>query len=498
MAFPNFCKDKVKVISDRGSYRARVRDVIAPVLQQPAPAGPPAADDGDLAELVPDAVDQLAAEEQQEHIEQEEEEVPEGAVTDDEDGDSSSSSSSSTPFDSIRKQLRQDFLDQYGSNQVLHKFRCSQELAAYKQRTQRLLCRCSSCAQFTQHQPADEQRYTPQEVYLCTQQAMHSYQAPMMACCSCGQRQRLRPLHVGCFPGCASASGHRAGRDDVVPVWFSMDLLQHVDSSTYHKSDQSTYTYVQARQDGWLLSQQVSDLQERGDGSIALPVLPRSYQQQQLPLTADTLRRQLGAAVREYQYAMAQLVTLPEEIEGYPTGQQRPCAACTSGRCHLFYDMCFKLEWLKRKGFTISYQQPPSARRFVGNIRRSQLLEEIDGALQQQRQLVPVALAAAAAVPTRLPDLSPAALVVEGSAGEAGAGPAPPDTGQPAQGPPPAAAAAAAAAHEELEAADSAAAATESQACESGACSEFKADRLLTPAPSKVRQGSQLHLVPMS
>jgi len=432
-----------------------------------------------------EAIDQSAAEEDQEDPQlTDEEEVPAGEITDDEQGEegaSSSSSSSGSAFDGLRQGLREDFMDHHVSNLVLHKQRCIQELRSFSERTQQLLCRCQHCGDFQQHQPASEQQYEPLEVYLCTQLAMHRFKAPMLVCCGCGHPQQLRPLHISCFPGTASASGLRPGRADVRPVWFSLDLVQDVDSSTYHKADLSTYSYVEARREGWLLSQQVMGLVEEEGGWVALHELPDTYMQLQLPLTADTLRRQLADAVREYQYAKAALVTLAEEIPGWPTGKKRPCAACKSCRCHLSFDMIFKLKWLRRGKYTLSYQQPANSRRFISNSERSALLEQVDEALQQQRQLTPVAAAAAAAIPARLPDLSQQVSQgeVQAAADAAAAGLEEATSGELAEAP---------AVQDEpaADAAPDAAGSVAEAACGAGDCSNFKADRLLTPAPTKV------------
>jgi hypothetical protein len=470
----------VEIIQNGKRSIARIKDVVSATLQQGAApdavgAAAPSADVEPPAESH-DAIDQWIAEESQEEPQlTDEEEVPAGEITDDEEGQEAGSSGCN-PFDSLRPGLQQDFMDHHVSNLVLHKQRCSQELRTYSERTQQLLCRCQHCGDFQQHRPASEQQYEPLQVYLCTQLAMHRFQAPMLVCCSCGSPQQLRPLHIGCFPGRASASGLRPGREDVTPVWFSLDLLQHVDSSTYHKADMSTYSYVEARREGWLLSQQVDGLEDDEGGRVALHELPDSYMQRQLPLTADTLRRQLADAVREYQYAMAALVTLPEDITGWPTGKKRPCAACKSGRCHLSFDMIFKLEWLRRRKYNLSYKQPANSRRFISNSERSDLLEEVDVALQQQRQLTPMAAAAAAAIPARLPDLSQQ--VSQGevqAAADAAAGGLEGAAGGEHGGDQPAA-----------DAAPDAAEGVGAGACGTEDCSSFKADRLLTPAPTKV------------
>jgi hypothetical protein len=411
-------------VLDESDIRGRLR-----AIQRAAPS-PPVAPAADLADHLDDGFPgsphdgPIAAD-------SEPEDAPaDGAVTDDEADDEAEGvpqpdrAGCSSPWDRVREQLHQSYLEQLVPNQLLHQQLCSAELQAYQQCNHVTHCRCTQCGNFTlhravlhtsqEHQPGgggDEAAHTAQHlcytVHLCTQLAIHELQVWPVQCSHCQYVHRIGALEFGCLPG--TADGFTKQQRGVRFVWFSSDLLQHLDRAIFVEGDQSIYKYVETRQAGWLSNQQVMDLQLPDDSLLsaeaALPELPGSYKLQQLPVTADTLRRQLGDAVREYGRIRIVLETLPEQLPGYPHNPRVPCAACLPGEAHISFDMCFKLEQLKRKGFSLGGDDTADQRRFVSHAATIRTLAEIDGTMQQQHYLVPAAAAAVSQIPARVPDL---------------------------------------------------------------------------------------------
>jgi hypothetical protein len=354
-------------------------------------------------------------------------------------------------------------------NLALHQRLVAAEAQAYMEQAQDYHCCCPHCGSFTRHLgvAAAPGIAAPLAVHLCTQLAIHPLQLQPVQCTGCHALHYPTPPELRCLPGTANAFTQL--RRDVVLVWFSYDLLQHVDSAVFVERDQSMYKYVEVRQPVWLSSHQARGWQPAADGSMDMAELPPSYQGQQLPLTADALRRQLGAAAREYAYAQSMLDTLSEGLEGWP-GKANPCAACHPAHVHLSFDMCFKVELLKRKGYSLDYPQPPNSRRFVSNAAAAAHLAAIDSDVQQQR-LSQQAAAAAAAVPARVPILDS------------------PTMAEGLQGSSTAARAAATPAASSVPALDSTDPVTTDSAnlCEGPACSDrFAADNLAAAAPKGV------------
>lgn len=383
---------------------------------QQAPAAPPAiaaADlGGDIDDTVPGSPDDGPG-----STDNEADDAPAfGEVTDDEEEGAPGPVGSSNPWERVRQQLQQGFLEQLLPNQLLHKQLCSAELDVYQQRNTRMHCSCPDCNSFTPHRSVlsssqeggDENprcavqhmRYT---VHLCTQLAIHQLEVWPVQCAHCHHVHRVGPLQLGCMPGTANAFTRQ--QTGVPLIWFSMDLLQHLDRAIFVEGNQSIYKYVETRQAGWLCSRQVMGLRPPDDDPLSLPELPDSCKQQKLPVAADALRRQLGDAVREYGRARTMLETLPEQLPGWPLESEVPCAACLPDKAHLSYDMCFKLEQLGRKGFNLDAEVAADQRRIISHAATIDSLAQIDSIMQQQSRLEPAAAAALAQIPARVPDL---------------------------------------------------------------------------------------------
>jgi hypothetical protein len=322
----------------------------------------------------------------------------------------------------VRAKLQQQYLEQFVPNQLLHQQLCSAEARVYQQLSGGVLhCRCPDCSNFTQHMPVRSssheqdgdrvQQSAPLScytVYLCTQLAIHELRMQPWRCAECGYAHRVGPLQLGCLPGTANAFTMQ--QTGMPLIWFSMDLLQHLDRAVFVEGDQSIYKYVEARQAGWLSNRHVMGLQPHDDGSISLPELPDSYKVQQPPVSADTIRRQLGDALREYGRIRTKVETLSEQLPGYPSKAGVPCPACLPGKAQISVDLCFKLEQVKRPGFTLDDEGAADQRRVVSHKATTDALAQIDCDMQQQQQqqqgLVPAAVAALKQIPARVPDLS--------------------------------------------------------------------------------------------
>jgi hypothetical protein len=409
-----------------------------------------------------------AAEDEDEDEDEDEEQAPAGQQAA---AAASTRPSPSPALDNDRPQLQQQYFTQLLPNLQLHRQLMDAQAEVYRQLGRAPLCSCPHCHTFTQHTAVDTR--PPRTVFLCSLLAIQLLQVPAVQCGSCQHVHHPSPLVLGCVPGTANALG--TNKKQGLPVWFSMQLLQHADASEVEQRRHSNYGYVAALEHGWRTSMQAAALP--ADAATQLQGLPDGFASVELPLPLDTLRRQLAAALREWRYAHSRAITLPEQLPGYPTGPGQPCAACLPQELQLSYDMCFKLTLLGRKGYTTDYLQPDNSRVFqLSNAELQQQLAAVDSTMeQQQRALGPEAAAALAAPVARVPYLPAAAATQGGGAAAAAAG-------------------SGGSGHAASDAAEEAA------ACDA-ACSQFRADKLAAPASRKVRTvglGGVADVVPLA
>ena len=111
-------------------------------------------------------------------------------------------------------------------------------------------------------------------------------------------------------------------------------------------------------------------------------------QAQSIRPSLDQLRKQLAAALCEYQYLDTHVRTLCEGLQGWPLGPHDPCGACAgyssrSGAIHtLQFDYCFKLPLLNWRNYDLFYPAPPNRRLFAGNSDVQQFEAAAQGYLQ--------------------------------------------------------------------------------------------------------------------
>jgi hypothetical protein len=282
---------------------------------------------------------------------------------------------------------------------------------------------CSACSSLRWH----ERLLCPggTQVWVYTQRGVHSVTLPVVTCLTCHQQQKVTPLHLACMPGTPAAWSAAPGS-----AWFCMLLLRHLDQSTDEQRRLATNSYVDTQYSMWEYSMQLMAIPPAA--AVRLHQLPAGMALAQVPLSKDSMRRQLSAAAREMQFLLTRAATLPEQLPGWGTGPRHPCAACLPGRMHLSVDGCCKLQWFKRSGYSLDYKQPDNTRLFVGNAEHTSRIQQVDAELEQH--LTPAAQQLRSSVLSASPAQLPADLAAVAAAAVAAGGNADVADGAGAQG----------------------------------------------------------------
>lgn len=208
------------------------------------------------------------------------------------------------PFAAIRPQLQEQQLSNFVSGQLLWQAQVAADLQPFADAVGQPCCYCPLCGSWGQHQ-AMSSGSLPVAVLLCTGLAIHRISVqPLIRCSICSKAFRLSPLHVGCLPGTARAFTLRP-RKGMQLLWFAQSLLAHLDTSHYKQGSSSIHTDTQLLFKQWERSAEAAGLpDEQLRSTGCLEQLPTSAA---APVSADSLRRQLGAALREYQYVRCKI-----------------------------------------------------------------------------------------------------------------------------------------------------------------------------------------------
>ena len=309
-------------------------------------------------------------------------------------------SSATSPFDSIRDGLEDSFIKNFTAN-----VRSQSELAVaehqhLQQQADSVQCACPTCGCDGPHNASGAFGAT---VLLGTLLGLHKIQLKPLRCSNedCSTTFLKRPTELACIPG--SANGFTLKRtSDQTPLWFHLSLLSFVDSSMYHAKATSVYSVVQTLEGQWLqllrdeeLLANMDGIQEQAAAAAAAAAAGEhgleeaaepAYQAPKLPVTTDTLNRNLGCALQEYRYLLARCQKRVEEVPAWPLAQHQPCSACIPGRTHVHYDMCFTLRCLRGGNkYTLEYRAPDNRRLFVDNSRVQERIGEIDEQQQEQQ-----------------------------------------------------------------------------------------------------------------
>lgn len=214
-------------------------------------------------------------------------------------------------------------------------------------------------------------------VHVATLLTVHDVTVLPLRCAGCGQVWQVQAPHLNCMPGNSNALELR--RRDQPIIWFSMVLLQHMDAIVRAQGSLSTHKYTAALVQQWSANMEGDALQAHD--AVHMAQLPAA---RPLPFTVDTLERQLGSALREYQYWESRMALAAEQhIKGWPLSAQRPCACCTPEATHQHFDVCFGLCKHKRSGHSIQYAAPDNRRVFMDNQQLQDRLRVVDALVKQ-------------------------------------------------------------------------------------------------------------------
>jgi hypothetical protein len=241
--------------------------------------------------------------------------------------------------------------------------------------------RCPSCSAAGGHAATGTRAGT---AIVATLSALHEVELRCLRCSnpSCKALFVIKPTQLACIPGSENAWTLRR-TSDVKPLWFHIDLLSFLDSHHYHAKSSSVYSFVQVMEEQWLRAR------EMGHGLGTEAVQEEGWQPPSLPVSMDTVRRQIGDALREYQHLLTMCDNVAETLglDGWPNSRHNPCSACDPKSMQVHFDLCFGLPMLRR-GYTLGYGQPPNARLIVPNSKVQQVVQEqpVGGGQQPQQQ----------------------------------------------------------------------------------------------------------------
>ena len=303
-----------------------------------------------------------------------------------------------SPFDGIRDQLEASFKKAFTAN-----VRRQSEVVACERETLEKQSRSPECPQCSSNGPHDSSGAFGATVLVATCHSLHEIQLNPLRCSNpeCSFTFMQRPTDLACIPG--SANGFTLKRtSDQKPLWFHVSLLSFVDSSMYNAKTTSVYSTIKTLEGQWLqlLRQEevlnnMDSLQQvaAATGAVAAAgvyelegVAKPAHLAPKLPVTTDTLNRNLGAALVEYRYLLARCQRVAEEVPAWPLAQHQPCSACIPGSTHVHYDMCFTLRCLGNRYTNLHYIPPDNRRLFVDNSRVQESIGRVDEQQQEEEQ----------------------------------------------------------------------------------------------------------------
>lgn len=271
-------------------------------------------------------------------------------------------------LEKVREEMAGSFFANILSNARRQKDLVEAERSAISSQSSDPCSRCPNCGTQGGHSPTEA---IGAKVLVATLTALHDIELRQLRCCSCKGLFMLKPTQVACIPGSMNAWTlsrlKTCGDVPLRPLWFHMDLLSFLDDHHYHAKSSSIYSFVQVLEAQWLRAQEACQgVEATGDGW-----------QPTLPLSMDTVRRQIADALREYQHLLTMCDNVSEtlQLDGWPNTKHNPCSACDPRAMHVHFDLCFGLPMLRRS-YAIEYQQPPNSRLVVANSEVLQALKE--------------------------------------------------------------------------------------------------------------------------
>jgi len=267
------------------------------------------------------------------------------------------------------------------------------ERQVLEQQAMSVACCCPSCSSPGPHPVNQHDVIGTATVVIVTLRAAHVVKLGRVGCLRCNRCFLPTATHLSCIPG--TANGFTLQRTfDITPVWFHLELLSFLDAVQYHTKSAAIYSFVQSLVDQWEQQLRYQEADAWIGSSMLQAQLPAGQpaacssnkQPSQLPVYVDTLQRNLGQALREYQYIMTRCETATERMDGWPLSARRPCGACVPGRIHVHYDMNFSLSLRRRGAYAIDYQQPPNSRLFMKNSEVTGFLDQLDKEQEQEAQ----------------------------------------------------------------------------------------------------------------
>jgi hypothetical protein len=305
-----------------------------------------------------------------------------------------------SPFDGIRDQLEASFKKAFTAN-----IRGQSELVASELETlqKQALSPERTCPRCSWNGPHNASGTFGATVLVATCLSLHEIQIKPLLCSNpeCHFTFMQRPTDLACIPG--SANGFTLKRtSDLKPLWFHCSLLSFVDSSMYNAKTTSVYSTIKTLEGQWLqlLRQEevlnnMDSIQQAAAATAAVAaagvhelegVAKPAHLAPKLPVTTDTLNRNLGAALVEYRYLLARCQKVAEEVPAWPLAQHQPCSACIPGSTHVHYDMCFTLRCLGNRYTNLHYIPPDNRRLFVDNSRVQESIGRVDEQQQEEEQ----------------------------------------------------------------------------------------------------------------
>ena len=284
------------------------------------------------------------------------------------------------PFDSIREAITSFYTSHAAAVHGQVSALPQAERAALADGMRRCRCQDPGCGGDTEAIGA-----SPVTVCVLTMSSCHHIQLPKLRCKQCLLHFYPNALQLGCMPGNVNAWHLRL--PGVPILWFHIGLLQQIDSLMWHAKLAAMWSTAKALLAAWELLQPLAAYEQQqqvtsDDGrqcctpplrALAEACLFLSVQETSAKPQLDQLRRQLGDALREYQYLDTHARTLVEQLKGWPLGPQEPCAACAGyrkqhGYMHtLQFDCCFKLVLYCWRRYVLRYPAPANRRLFADN-----------------------------------------------------------------------------------------------------------------------------------
>jgi hypothetical protein len=310
-----------------------------------------------------------------------------------EDAEESSRAHQSSPFDAVRKAMTDSFISNFLCNVHLQQDFLKAEQDVIQQRVSSVACCCPNCSCLGPHTANQHDQVGAATVVIVTFRSAHVVKLQRLACPQCKRYFMPTATQLNCIPG--TANGFTLQRTfDIAPVWFQLELLSFLDAIQYHTKSAAIYSFVQSLVQQWeqqLRYQEAeafvgNSLQQAGSAAGEPSPGTAARQPPRLPVSVDTLQRNIGQALREYQFIMTRCETATERIDGWPLSARMPCAACVPGSIHVHYDMNFSLALRRRGKYGLDYQQPPNSRLFMKNADVLGFLDQLDKEQQQQQQ----------------------------------------------------------------------------------------------------------------